>query len=104
MTSDTPSMRGVAALPAVRTSRTPNRTPSPPRTILRRRRTIGGSGRFLIAVAIVIVLTRQAENATTTRVNSTPSAKAMSRLCHVNANSTWRPASSSSAPNALAIA
>ena len=63
----------------------------------------GGSGRFLIAVAMVIVLTRQAENATTTSVSSTPSAKAISRLRHVNANSICRPASSFSAENAFAI-
>ena len=48
-------------------------------------RTTGGSGRLRIAAAIVIVLTRQAENATTTSVSSTPSAKAMRRLCQVKA-------------------
>ena len=42
----------------------------------RRRRRLGslGSGRFRMAVEIVITLTRHAEMATTTRVMSTPSA------------------------------
>ena len=83
ITSDTPSMSGVAAFPRAPTheQRAPSARPTPPSTSQRRRRrTTGGSGRFRIAVEIVIMLTRQAENATTTSVSSTPSANAISRL------------------------
>ena len=63
----------------------------------------GGSGRLRIAVAIVIRLTRQAENATTTSVSSTPSANAITRLRAVTANSICEPSSPSTAPKRCAI-
>ena len=101
--SEMPSISGVAELPAVRARSRPSAMPSPPSTTLRRRRTTGGSGTLRIAAAIVMTLTRHAEKATTISVSSTPSEKAIRRLCHVKANCTCRPASSSSAPNACAI-
>jgi len=61
----------------------------------------GGSGRFRIAVEIVITLTRHAENATTASVSSAPIANATNRLRAVTAYSTWKPASSFADPNAL---
>ena len=72
-------------------------------TSLRRRRPVGGSGRFRIAVETFITLTRHAETATTTRVSSIPSANAMTRLRGETANSIWNPSSASAAANALAI-
>ena len=64
----------------------------------------GGSGRFRIAVEIVITLTRQAENATTSSVSSPPIANAMKRLRAADEVLDLEAASSSSVPSALAIA
>ena len=81
-TSETPSMTGVAVPELVPDSvnARPSRIAIEASTSRRRRRPVGGSGRFRIAVETFITLTRHAEMATTTRVRSIPSAKAMTRL------------------------
>ena len=78
-------------------SSAPSRIATDPSTIRRRRRPVGGSGRFRIAVETFMTLTRQAETATTTSVSSIPSADAMRRLRGLTANWIWRPSSSSAA-------
>ena len=100
-----PSMSAVAeAEPApLAVRRAPRPIPVSARTSCRRRCGTCGSGRLRIAVEIVITLTRQAEKATTSSVSSPPIAKATKRLRNVTAYCTWSPASSSAAPNALAI-
>ena len=74
--SETPIIAGVAASPVTpdRVSSPPKASPTAARASRRRRRGAGGSGRFRIAAEIVIVLTRQAETATTASVSRTPSA------------------------------
>ena len=74
--SETPIIAGVAASPVTpeRVSSPPRASPAAARASLRRRRGACGSGRFRIAAEIVIVLTRQAETATTASVSRTPRA------------------------------
>ena len=74
--SEMPTIAGVAASPVIpdRVSRPPKASPTAASASRRRRRGVGGSGRLRIAAEIVIVLTRQAEKATTASVSSTPSA------------------------------
>ena len=104
-TSDTPSITGVAVPELVPETikRAPNTIVTVASTNLRRRRPVGGSGRFRIAVDTFITLTRQAETATTTSVSSIPRANAMTRLRGETANSIWNPSSASAAANALAM-
>ena len=83
-TSETPSMSGVAAsrlAPLDGQEQRPNAIRSARGPAFADGAATGGSGRFRIAVEIVITLTRQAEKATTSSVSSPPIAKATNRLC-----------------------
>ena len=83
-------MSGVAALPEapLRIISAPSAIVTKASTSLRLRRGEGGSGRFRIAVEIVITLTRQAEKATTSSVRSPPIANATKRLRQLTKYST----------------